>query len=96
MIRCERELVRELVRKKGRFFIAASLAALALRLFLVFRFPAIVDDSRLYANIAENWLQHGVYGVTNSGVITPTPSPRISICHVHGRDYPCFCGRFYS
>jgi 4-amino-4-deoxy-L-arabinose transferase-like glycosyltransferase len=33
-----------------------------------------VDDSRLYANIAENWLQHGVYGITNSGVIVPTLS----------------------
>jgi 4-amino-4-deoxy-L-arabinose transferase-like glycosyltransferase len=74
MIRSERELVRDLVRNKARFFIAASLAALALRLFLVFRFPAVVDDSRLYANIAENWLQHGVYGITNSGVITPTLS----------------------
>src|SRR5208282_5953746 len=38
------------------------------------RFPGIVDDSRLYANIAENWLQHGIYGVTNSGVIMPTLS----------------------
>ena len=52
----------------------ASLAALGLRLFFVLRFPGIVDDSRLYANIAENWLQHGVYGVTNSGVIMPTLS----------------------
>ena len=31
-----------------------------------------MDDSRFYANIAKNWLQHGVYGITNSGVITPT------------------------
>ena len=34
----------------------------------------MVDDSRLYANIAENWLQHGVYGITNSGAIMPTLS----------------------
>jgi 4-amino-4-deoxy-L-arabinose transferase-like glycosyltransferase len=66
--------VRELVRKKARFFIAASLAALGVRLLLVVRFPGIVDDSRLYANIAENWLLHGIYGVTNSGVIIPTLS----------------------
>lgn len=45
-----------------------------LRLFLVFRFPAVVDDSRLYADIAKNWLQHGIYGITNSGVIMPTLS----------------------
>jgi 4-amino-4-deoxy-L-arabinose transferase-like glycosyltransferase len=61
-------------RKNARFFLWASLAALAFRLFFVFRFPAVVDDSRLYANIAENWLQHGVYGVTNSGVVMPTLS----------------------
>lgn len=66
--------VRGLVRKKARFFLVASLTALALRLLFVFRFPGVVDDSRLYANIAENWLQHGVYGVTNSGVIMPTLS----------------------
>ena len=66
--------MRELLRKKARFFVGATLAALALRLFFVFRFPGVVDDSRLYANIAENWLQHGIYGVTNSGVIMPTLS----------------------
>jgi hypothetical protein len=60
--------------KNARFFILAGLAALGLRLFFVFHFPGVVDDSRLYANIAENWLQHGTYGVTNSGVIMPTLS----------------------
>ncbi|HTZ82224.1 MAG TPA: glycosyltransferase family 39 protein [Candidatus Acidoferrales bacterium] len=57
-----------------RFYLGASLAALALRLFLVFRFPAVVDDSRLYADIAKNWLQHGIYAITNSGRIMPTLS----------------------
>ena len=66
--------LRELLRKRARFFAIAGLAALGLRLFFVWRFPAVVDDSRLYANIAENWLRHGVYGVTNSGVIMPTLS----------------------
>jgi 4-amino-4-deoxy-L-arabinose transferase-like glycosyltransferase len=66
--------VRELLRNKARFFLWASLAALGLRLLLVLRFPGVVDDSRLYANIAENWLQHGIYGVTDSGVIMPTLS----------------------
>ncbi len=64
--------VRELVQKKARFFVGASLAALAVRLFLVWRFPAVVDDSRFYADIAKNWLHHGIYGVTDSGVILPT------------------------
>ena len=52
----------------------ASSLALALRLFLVFRFPAVVDDSRLYADIAKNWLHHSIYGITNSGAIMPTLS----------------------
>lgn len=62
------------MRRQARFFLTAGGAALALRLFFVFRFPAIVDDSRLYANIAENWLQHGVYAITNSGKMMPTLS----------------------
>ena len=66
--------MQELIGKRARFFAVASLAALGLRLFLVLRFPAVVDDSRLYADIAENWLQHGVYGITNSGVVVPTLS----------------------
>jgi 4-amino-4-deoxy-L-arabinose transferase-like glycosyltransferase len=74
MMRSVRELGRELLQTKARFFIGASLAALALRLFFVAYFPSVVDDSRFYADIATNWLQHGVYGITNSGVITPTLS----------------------
>jgi len=66
--------VRELVRKDARFFLGVSLAGLGLRLLFVLRFPAIVDDSRLYADIAANWLQHGIYGITDSGHIMPTLS----------------------
>lgn len=69
-IRC----VQELVRKNAGFFVLAGLAGLALRLIFAFWFPAVVDDSRLYADIAKNWLQHGVYGITNSGRIVPTLS----------------------
>jgi len=69
-----RGLARELVQKKARFFVGASLAALGLRLLWVAYFPAVVDDSRFYADIAQNWLRHGVYGITNSGTITPTLS----------------------
>jgi len=65
--------VLELVRKNARFFLGAALAGLALRLLFVFRFPAVVDDSRLYADIATNWL-HGVYGITSSGHVVPTYS----------------------
>lgn len=61
-----------LVRKHARFFLGVTLAGLALRLLWVIYFPAVVDDSRLYADIANNWLQHGVYGITDSGQITST------------------------
>jgi len=64
----------ELVRKNARLFLATSLAALALRLAFVLHFPGVVDDSRLYADIAMNWLQHGIYGVTDSGQVVPTYS----------------------
>jgi len=66
--------VLELVRKNARFFLAGSLAAFALRLIFLLHFPAVVDDSRLYADIAGNWLQHGVYGITDSGQVMPTLS----------------------
>jgi len=66
--------VLELVRKHARFFAVAALAGLGLRLLFILRFPGVVDDSRLYADIAKNWLQHGVYGVTDSGQIVPTLS----------------------
>jgi hypothetical protein len=61
-------------RKSARFFIWVSLAALGLRLLLIVYFPGVVDDSRFYANIAENWLHHGIYGITNSSVVVPTLS----------------------
>lgn len=66
--------MRQFVRNHPWFFLGAGVAAIGLRLLFVFRFPAVVDDSRFYANIAENWLQHGVYAVTDSGQVVPTLS----------------------
>jgi len=43
------------------------MAALALRLFFFLNFPAVTDDSSIYANLASNWMQHGVYGQMRSG-----------------------------
>ena len=62
------------MRRNARFFLLGGLAGLGLRLLFVFYFPGVVDDSRLYADIAKNWLQHGIYGVTDSGQIVPTLS----------------------
>jgi len=47
-----------------RYFLGTTLAGLALRLFFFIYFPAVTDDSRNYADLATNWLQHGVYGQT--------------------------------
>ena len=66
--------MRELLQKKAWLFVTGGLAALVLRCFLVVYFPAVVDDSRFYADIAQNWLRHGIYGITNSSVIAPTLS----------------------
>ena len=66
--------MRELLERNARFFVFWLVVALGLGLLFVFRFPGVVDDSRLYADIAKNWLHHGVYGITNSGKIMPTLS----------------------
>jgi 4-amino-4-deoxy-L-arabinose transferase-like glycosyltransferase len=65
-------IVRVLVRQTPRFFAIAAAAAVALRLFFVIAYPHVTDDSRVYADIAKNWLTHGTYAITDSGQIVPT------------------------
>jgi len=64
--------VRDLVRKDRKFFGAMLLAGLGLRLLFLFAFPQVTDDSRIYADIARNWLHHGIYGISAPGAIVPT------------------------
>ncbi|MFZ0801604.1 MAG: glycosyltransferase family 39 protein [Terriglobales bacterium] len=64
--------MRELVRQHFRFFVAVALTAVALRLFFVFRFPAVVSDSLVYGDIAKNWLRHGIFGISGIGDVTPS------------------------
>lgn len=64
--------VGELVRRNLRFFLVLSAAALLLRLFFIFRFPGVVTDSFVYGDIAKNWLQHGIYGLSGPDEISPT------------------------
>jgi 4-amino-4-deoxy-L-arabinose transferase-like glycosyltransferase len=59
--------VLSLIREHRRFFLGTILAALALRLFFFVHFPAVTDDSRVYADLATNWLQHSIYGQTQNG-----------------------------
>jgi 4-amino-4-deoxy-L-arabinose transferase-like glycosyltransferase len=64
--------VRQLVRQNLRFFAVGTLAALALRLFFLLKFPQVTTDSRFYADLARNWLQHRVFGLTIAEGILPT------------------------
>jgi 4-amino-4-deoxy-L-arabinose transferase-like glycosyltransferase len=48
-----------------------ALAGLILRVLFLVSFPAVTDDSRVYADFATSWLQHGIYGLTQSGQIVP-------------------------
>ena len=64
--------VRQLVRNNLRFFLMFSAAALVLRLIFLLRFPGVVTDSFIYGDIAKNWLQHGVYGLSGADEISPT------------------------
>jgi len=47
--------------------IPALLVGLALRIFLVLRFPSFADDSRIYEDLAGNWLRAHVYGLAGPG-----------------------------
>jgi hypothetical protein len=59
--------VLRLIREYRIFFLGTTLAGLVLRLFFFFYFPVVTDDSHIYADVAANWLQHGVYGQTQGG-----------------------------
>jgi 4-amino-4-deoxy-L-arabinose transferase-like glycosyltransferase len=64
--------VRQIVRQRARFFLLAALAAVALRLLFIFRFPSVTTDSFIYGDIAKNWLLHGVYAVSDGASFAPT------------------------
>jgi hypothetical protein len=61
-----------MLREHRRFFLWIGLGGLALRLFFFIYLPAMTDDSRVYVDLASNWLQHGVYGQTESGQVLPS------------------------
>ncbi|HEY4741557.1 MAG TPA: hypothetical protein VIH76_13260 [Candidatus Acidoferrales bacterium] len=52
--------------------VMALCAGLALRLYLILRFPMnAASDSATYMDLAQNWLEHGIYGVNIQGQILP-------------------------
>ncbi|MEO6910221.1 MAG: glycosyltransferase family 39 protein, partial [Edaphobacter sp.] len=69
---------------QGWLWMALALAAgLALRLWFVSHTARIDGDTLLYGDIAKNWLEHGVYGFTQSGHV-----PRPTLIRLPG--YPFF------
>ena len=45
---------------------------IALRLFFYFRFPHVTGDSLIYGDIAKNWLDHGIFGLSHADGPSPT------------------------
>ncbi len=65
----------------------ALLAGLALRLFFLWRFPFVAPDSKVYEELARNWLDSGVYGLFIDGRLTPVD--------VRAPGYPFFLAAVY-
>ena len=80
--------VRELVSRHLRFFLIFSALALALRLLFLVRFPGVVSDSFVYGDIAKNWLQHGIYGLSGPEEISPT--------YIRLPGYPAFLALIFA
>src|SRR3954469_1818406 len=80
--------VPELVRRNLRFFLLFTAAALLLRLLFIFRFPGVVTDSFVYGDIAKNWLQHGIYGLSGPDEISPT--------YIRLPGYPAFLAAVFA
>jgi 4-amino-4-deoxy-L-arabinose transferase-like glycosyltransferase len=80
--------VRELLRKHSRFFLITTLAGAVLRLLFIFRFPGVTSDSFVYGDIAKNWLQTGVYGLSGINDISPT--------YIRLPGYPAFLAAIFA
>ena len=90
-------------RQRLRFWLFSAIAlafGLVLRLWYIHHVPRITGDTLIYGDIAKNWLQHGIYGLSN---FTPGPNgaspagPRPTIIRLPG--YPIFlaiCFRLFG
>jgi 4-amino-4-deoxy-L-arabinose transferase-like glycosyltransferase len=66
----------------------AILAGVALRLVFIFRFPGVTSDSFVYGDIAKNWLQHGIYGLSGINEVSPT--------YIRLPGYPAFLAAIFA
>jgi len=78
--------VLNLIRGHRSFFLGIALAGLALRLCFFIYFPEVTDDSRVYADLATNWLLHGVYGQTQGS----PPETKVVPVDTRLPGYPAF------
>ncbi len=81
-------IVLKILRESKKFFIATTVAAIVLRLVFIFRFSSITTDSFIYGDIAKNWLQHGVYGITCANEVLPT--------YIRLPGYPAFLAAIFA
>ncbi|HEY6308276.1 MAG TPA: glycosyltransferase family 39 protein [Candidatus Angelobacter sp.] len=84
----------ELLRRNQWFFLFATLAALALRLFFVFVFPRVDGDTFVYGDIARHWMDQGIYSMTADHGVQPTlvrmpgyPAFLVLIFSLFGREH---------
>jgi 4-amino-4-deoxy-L-arabinose transferase-like glycosyltransferase len=70
------------------FFLAFTVVGLAVRAFFAVKFPQVTPDSLLYADLAKNWLAHGIYGQTDPSGILPT--------YVRLPGYPAFLAAVFA
>jgi 4-amino-4-deoxy-L-arabinose transferase-like glycosyltransferase len=54
------------------YFLLVTVGAFALRLFFYFKFQHVAGDSLIYGDIARNWLDHGIFGLTHADGVHPT------------------------
>ena len=64
--------VRTLIKSHPRFFLLLTVAAVALRLVFVLRWPVIQGDALIYSEIARNLLNDHIYGLARATGIFPT------------------------
>jgi 4-amino-4-deoxy-L-arabinose transferase-like glycosyltransferase len=77
-----------LLQRHRWFFLAFTVVGLAVRAFFAVKFPQVTPDSLLYADLAKNWLAHGIYGQTDPSGILPT--------YVRLPGYPAFLAAVFA
>ncbi|HYB76627.1 MAG TPA: glycosyltransferase family 39 protein [Candidatus Bathyarchaeia archaeon] len=80
--------MRQLVRRHPGFFLVATVAAFALRLMFLWKFRFVAGDSFIYGDIAKNWLQHGIFAMTEEG------APVLTCIRLPG--YPAFVASIWK